>query len=470
MPKHIVILGAGISGLSLAWFLKKRMGKKISVTLLEKSMRAGGWIHTIESRGFLFEQGPRSCRSQGTGIETLKLIEELGLQQQVIVADSAARKRFLYHDQKLKPLPRGPLSFLLSPLTRGFLKTLWREWRVPPSSASDETIYDFVVRRLSPEIAEKLIDPLTSGIYAGDIRHLSIRSCYPMLYNLEQEEGSLLKGMLKKARQKEEPQSPFIKAIRKHSLFSLKQGMETLTRELAKRLEYDILLNCEVKALHFFDDAIEVEADHGRIFRADHVFAALPAQALAPLIRPHHEVLHEKIDEITHTSVAVVNLGWKDNVLKHKGFGYLIPSNQREEIMGVVWDSSVFPQHNQQPEETRLTVMIGGAHMSNFASYTEQDFIDKALEAMSRHLQIDQKPDTISFKRAQNAIPQYHLGHADRVDWIHKQLPLLSHRMTLIGSSWHGVSINDCIAQSRLQAEKYEQRYRRLAERKSIVV
>ena len=145
-------------------------------------------FQTIRNHEFLFEQGPRSCRPKGNGVETLKLIEDLGLQDQVIPGDPSSSMRYLYTGGKLEALPNGLFSFFMSPLTNGVFKAIWRDLTTAPDP-NDETIYSFISRRFSPGIAERLIDPMATGIYAGDIRKLSITSCFPLLKQWEKENG-----------------------------------------------------------------------------------------------------------------------------------------------------------------------------------------------------------------------------------------------------------------------------------------
>jgi oxygen-dependent protoporphyrinogen oxidase len=223
--EHFVILGGGISGLALAWYLKKKYQETIHLTIIEKSSRAGGWIRSIQQQGFLFEEGPRSCRTKGAGIATLELIEELGLENEVIAASPHAKKRYLYTGKQLRCLPQGIISSLFSPLTRGILPALWKEWRKAPEKCEDESIYDFFARRFSPEIAEQFIDPMVAGIYAGDIRQLSLRSCFPQLHRWEQEYGSLTKGMFFDRSRSKEIHSPFVQAMKSAPIFSFKNGM-----------------------------------------------------------------------------------------------------------------------------------------------------------------------------------------------------------------------------------------------------
>jgi protoporphyrinogen/coproporphyrinogen III oxidase len=447
--KRIVILGAGISGLSLAWYLRKQLGRTAEITILEKSRRAGGWIQTIHKEEFLFEQGPRSCRTVGNGLATLQLIEDLGLQEKVIVASPAARQRYIYANQQLQRLPTSPLSLVFSPLLPLFVKSLWKDMREPSGNEIDESIFNFVSRRLGTEVAEKFIDPLVTGIYAGDIRKLSVKCCFPALYNWEKQHGSLLKGMILRKKKKDEEVSEFIKLIREHSVFTLQDGMETLIQALVKALPKELKLSTQVESLKINKDNIGVHTSELGIIHADHVFSTLPPHELGRLIREADGKLSKHLQSIRSTSVAVINLGYKQKVLPCEGFGYLVPSKEKEEILGTVWDSSAFAQQNHSPDETRLTVMLGGEHMPDFHNYKESDFLGMALRSMAKHLNINREPDALSIKVAAHAIPQYEIGHAEFVKEVRSQLSSISEKITITGSGFDGVSVNDCIFHSK---------------------
>jgi len=436
---HIVILGAGISGLALGWALKKKYGTSIKLTLLEKAPRVGGWIETNQQQGFLFEQGPHSCRPSGNGIATLQLIEDLHLENEVHVGDPAANKRYLWTQNKLQELPSNAFSFLTSPLTRKMFWPVLRELWQPKGSHPEETVEAFFTRRFNSAFTETFIDPLISGIYAGNIQNLSLSACFPYFHALEKEHGSLLKGMF--ASKKAQPSgSVFQQQMQKTPLFSFKQGMETLVKSLATKLKEHISLNYPVKTLEF--QATEVRINQEIV--AQTVISTLPAYALAPLIANHSQKLCETLQSIPHASVAAINLGWNQKILNKKGFGYLVPAREKEPILGVIWDSCVFPKQNAHPEQTRLCVKLGGARCSNFSAFTAEDFTKNALETVKRHLDIAIPPDIIISKIITNAIPQYTLNHFKRVEAIQA----VHSRLKIIGSSFYGISVNDCISQA----------------------
>lgn len=452
MARKIVVLGGGISGLSAAWFLKQRHGDAVEVTVLESSGRFGGWIQTVRHEGFLFELGPRSCRAHGSGIETLKLIEELDLQNETVVASPAARKRFLYTGRRLRSLPKGPLSFFLSSVTRPLLLPLLREFRIPPANLADESIHHFFERRLGSYAACTFADPLVSGIFAGDPRRLSLKSCFPLLHQWEMDRGSIVKGLFARKPALQTPSS-FVQSIAKQGLFSLKNGMQQLVGQLCQRLDATLRIHSQVESLERSGNGIIVRMVGGETLVADHVISALPAHALATLIRNVERPLASLLHGVRCASVAVVSVGYRKRVLTQEGFGYLIPFDQGERVLGTVWDSSVFPQQNSHEKETRLTCMIGGEQMASFESYVSEDFKAITLEAIGRHLGITAEPDVISVQIAKSAIPQYNVGHGLRVSEIHQRIADLFPSMTLIGNSFEGVSVNDCIANAKVAVQ-----------------
>ncbi len=412
---RIVVLGAGISGLSAAWFLKQKHGKLVDITLIEKNGRPGGLIQSVQQDGFLFEKGPRSCRTKGNGRATLELIEQLGLQNEVIPAHPSALKRYLFENGQLKQLRTSSLLF-------SGLKALWQDWRMPAGPDRDQTISEFFKRRIGLEWTERFIDPLVNGIYAGDINTLSVKSCFPRYFQWEQQYGSLLKGALKQKR-KSPSATPFVSRMEKTPIFSFKHGMETLPLALAGQLDADILYHSEIVEI----SSDKVVLKNGRTVAADLVISSLPAE------------------EIEYATVGVVNLGYRSKVINQAGFGYLIARREKEQILGCVFDSSVFPRNT---DETCLTIMLGGALHQEVSAWNHEKCLFTAQEAARRHLGIQIAPDKYSISIAKRAIPQFQVGHSQWVDEAKKEKGVYR-----IGSSISGVAINDCIVYAKNLAD-----------------
>jgi oxygen-dependent protoporphyrinogen oxidase len=439
---RLIILGGGISGLSLAWFLQEKFGNTAQVTILERNSRLGGWIKTLAHEHFLFEQGPRSIRPYGNGRATLNLIKSLGLIDKIILPAQSAHTRYIYKDAELIEIPNSIYKLLRKKSYWKYLFPLICEPFISlPSIEKEETIKEFFLRRFGSHITNHLVDPFVSGIFAGDIGSLSLKACFPHIYDWERKSGSVIKGAFSKDKKLQDH-------IEKAGLYSLQGGLQTLVNSLATHFQGKIHLSTPANSLSFNTKNIEVLTPQGRL-EADFVFSTLPATALANLLKPHDSQLDYLLSSIPMASVAVINLGFRSKVLPKEGFGYLIPSCENEKVLGMVWDSSAFPDHNTSHEETRITVMIGGTHMANFSNYTNDCFIEIALEALKRHLGVMENPEVVSCFIAEGAIPQYQLGHQDKVKVIMQACADLSPYFTVLGNCFYGVSINDCIAKSQ---------------------
>jgi|694.fasta_scaffold21217_8 oxygen-dependent protoporphyrinogen oxidase len=425
--KKVVVIGAGISGLTAAWALKQRFGKKIQLHLLEKAERAGGWIHTIHKDHFVFELGPHSFRQSSACPDALKMIESLQLQNQIVYPDPAARNRYLYCHRQLLRVPSNPASFLFSALGRKMLRGAWKDFWSPKGKGTDETIHDFFTRRFGIAFVETFIDPLVSGVYAGDPKQLSIKSCFPSLLKLEQEYGSLGRGFL-------------FSSSKRGGIFSFKGGMQTLTQTLAKYLDGELKLSTEVKKLHTHSKGVEVELNNGESLHADYVLSAVAYPTLTSWLNL------ELPPSPTFSSVAVVSLGYNKQVLKNKGFGYLIPSSEKQDILGVIWDSACFPEQNTTPDQTRLTVIIGGTRAKAFPS--EEGCVKMALDAVFSHLKIEDSPAVIHSSKASSAIPQYGIGHVEKIQLLEKKIAEFCPYLSFIGQSFYGSAVPDCIQQA----------------------
>lgn len=436
--KHAIILGGGITGLSLAWFLNQH-NPHLKLTLLESSSRLGGWISTKRESGFLFEEGPRSIRPQGLGLSTLKLVQNLGLEKEVIVSSPCASNRFLYINGQLTLIPQTIKTFLTSPLTKGIWKTLWHELWTPALHVDDESVYEFASRRFNPEIANLFFDPLISGIYAGNMRKLSIRSAFPSIYQLEKRYGSILKGMFFKKRQKIE--DPFLKKMSTLPLFTFKNGMETLIKALTNKINAQIFTSAHIQKIEILNGKIRLIDQNGLYFEADHLFSTIASHTLSQLLGCNFT------SHIPYASVACVNIGYRKKVWDTQGFGYLIPHQEKESILGAVWDSCIFPEQNSN-DSTKMCVMLGGMQNLDLLANSEGKIIEIALSSLKKHLHIHTPPDVISLNIASQAIPQYEVGHHKLIVSLTEQFKRYPN-LTILGSFLNGVSVNDCINAAR---------------------
>jgi protoporphyrinogen/coproporphyrinogen III oxidase len=420
--KRIAILGAGISGLSLAHFLLRR-NPTCEISLFEKGAQAGGWIESDTSTGFLFEGGPRIFKASRCK-ELLELTASLGLADELIFSAPSANVRYLFSDGRLQRFPTNLFGFLTSPLTRGLLLALTKEWAIAARRGGDESIFDFASRRFGVKVAEQLFDPIALGIYAGDIRRLSMRACFAPLKKWEEECGSVTKGALKSFKKRQSS-----------ALFSFKGGMSTLVDALVQSSGAKFYFGREIKAFNMEKDAIELGGE-----RFDHLFIALPAHAAAKLFLPHDAAIASELASLSFQSVTVVNLGYSQRLDYPQGFGYLIPTKEGEKILGAIFNSAIFPEHNSHPHESRFTFMI---------RENGQEALEIALEGMRRHLKIFARPDAVLVKKVKEGLPQYEVGHVDKIARLEAALKERLPRCSLLGNYLHGPSVNDCVRLSQ---------------------
>ncbi|XP_067094152.1 protoporphyrinogen oxidase [Osmerus mordax] len=470
MQKTVAVLGGGIGGLSACYSLcKSPLVSKI--VLVEGDGRVGGWLNsTRREDGAVFEHGPRGIRPAGAvGRNTLNMVEELGLESEVlpITYDHIASKnRYLYVRGRLHKMPSGLGGVMrtVPPFSRPLVQSILKEILVSRGQEDDESVHSFVSRRLGSELADIAIDSLCRGVFAGDCRKLSVRSCLPPLYNAEKARGSIVLGMVLGSGVGPEvlPSALAQRAAKENwAQWSLRTGLQMLPEALQDRLiqggRFTLHRHSPVKGLQRDATGWEIKLEDGTI-KADHIIAALPAKALASVLPPAEHTLAEQLREITSVTVAVVNLEYEGCVLPVMGFGHLVPSSEDRGLLGVVYDSVPFPQHNRSGgESTRLTVMMGGAWFQEvFGSpedVTEHRLLDTATQAVRSHLGITAAPIYSKVALQKDCIPQYHLGHWKRIENMRRYLTEQNLPLTLTGSSYDGVSVNDVIFSGRTAAE-----------------
>lgn len=471
MQKVVAVLGGGIGGLSACHHLSKSPNVS-KVVLLEKSGRCGGWLSSIRrDDGAVFEQGPRGLRPAGAvGRNTLNMVSELGLESEILPVTKdhvASKNRFLYVKGQLHKMPSGPGGVVrtIPPFSRPIIQSVLKEILIRKGTEEDESVHAFVSRRLGSELADIAIDSLCRGVFAGDSRQLSVRSCFPPLYKAERSRSSIVLGMLMGSGggPKVVP-SDLAKRASKESWtqWSLKRGMqafpEALEDMLKRRERVELHHHAKVKSLNMNGGCWEIKLDDGISLKADHVISTLPASELASVLPPAAQPLSEQLRSIASVNVAVVNLEYEGFILPVTGFGHLVPSSEDPGLLGVVYDSVTFPQHNRSGGlTTRLTVMMGGAWFEQTFGHpdavTEQTLLDRATQAVTSHLGVNSQPVWSCVVLHKNCIPQYHLGHWKRLEKMRQYISNHNLPLTLAGASYDGVSVNDVIFSGRTAAE-----------------
>ncbi|TMS11225.1 Protoporphyrinogen oxidase [Larimichthys crocea] len=469
--RTVAVLGGGIGGLAASYYLCKS-SQVTKVIVLESSSRFGGWLQsTRRSDGAVFEHGPRGFRPAGAmGRNTLNMVDDLGLGGEILPVTYnhlASKNRYLYVNKQLHRMPSGISGLLqtVPPFSRPLLLSVAMEIFVKKGKEDDESIHSFVSRRLGKELADVAVDSLCRGVFAGDSRKLSVRSCFPPLYNAEQHRGSLTLGMLLGSGPTPViPPGPLAqKAIKElWAQWSLKRGVESFPESITEYLQrsgrVQLQREAAVKQISPSASGWKIHLEDGVIL-ADHVISALPAKALSSVLPSSCQLLIEHLQDIFTATVAVVNLEYEGSILPVEGFGHLLPSSEDLGLLGVIYDSVAFPQHNRpNGQTTRLTVMMGGAWFQEVfgspESVTEQCLLAKATEAVHCHLGVTTAPIWSWVALQKNCIPQYYHGHFRRVESMRSFIRKNNLSLSLIGSSYDGVSVNDVIFIGRKAVEE----------------
>lgn len=440
-----IILGAGISGLTCAFQLQKR-GQR--VLLLEKAPRFGGAIRSAREGEWLIEAGPNSTLE--TNPMLTQLIVDAGVEDQKLYASDASKNRYILRGGALTPLPMSPPAFFKTKLFSLRAKLgLFREPFIPRSKAdAQETVSEFVRRRLGQEFLDYAINPFVAGVYAGDPDRLSVRAAFPKLYELEQKYGGLIKGQIKGAKERKKRNEESKQSAR---MFSFLDGMQTLTDALANEIRekfrsVDVLSVTETPGedgARFVVRCLHDGEEHNIAARS--VIIAAPAAAAAGLSRDIAPELQTVLSEIPYPPVAEVITGFTPAAGMHPldGFGFLIPKVEHRRILGTIFSSTIF--RKRAPEgRVHLTTFIGGMRQPEEALKSDEEIARTALDEQRALLGTPKEPDFIHVTSWKHAIPQYVLGHPDRmrvIDEVEAAHPGLYFCANYRG----GISVGDCV-------------------------
>jgi oxygen-dependent protoporphyrinogen oxidase len=462
MPR-IAIVGAGLSGLATAHYLRRGLAearRTADIVILESDDIPGGKMRTIREDGFAIEWGPNGfLTNKPFGID---LATELGLEARLARSSDLARRRFVFAGGRLHRLPESPGSFLGSGLMSlgGKLRLLREPWAASAPDGVDESLGDFARRRLGPEALERLIDPMVTGIYSGDPDTMSLRAAFPRIHELEAEHGGLFRGMMAVRRQrKAEGAGGKVSAGPGGVLYSFDHGVSVLADSLAEAAGSSLELGSPVDRVErrAAGYSLSVGGRGGRRqLEADVVVVAAPAYAASPMLAAVDGALADELAGIPYAPITVAAVGFDKVSLGNplQGFGYLIPGAERRRILGVLWDSSVFP--NRAPEGRALIrVMVGGVRAPALAGLPERELLGVVRDelAVTMGVSTEIEPVLAHAYLHERGIPQYLVGHPARMARIDERLATLP-GLHLNCNAYRGIALNDCVLQSRLVAER----------------
>ena len=444
----IAVVGAGISGLAAAHFLKKGGAE---VTVFEKNAVPGGTVGSKVVNGYLVENGPSSTSETNFVID--ELLSDLSMKEEKVYADESSKYRFIIRDGLLHALPSGPGSFISTKLWSGGAK--FRLFAEPfiGRAEHEESIADFVTRRLGREFLDYAINPFVAGVYAGNPSDLSVRAAFPKLYALEEKYGGLLKGAIRGARERKKRGT---KARASAKLFAFKSGMgilpETIARELGGSVRLGVAVDNVKKDKAGFVVNFTADRKPGNEMY-DRIVLSTPAFAAAAILKAWLPELSNELLKVKYPPVAVALLGYKRGQIKIdlKGFGFLVPEVEKRKILGTIWSSSIFP--NRAPEGyVELTTFLGGSRQPKLAGLSAEEVARIAHEENANLMKIEGLPAFQAVSKWDRAIPQYNIGHLSILDAV-RHVETLHDGFYICCNYKDGISVADCIANGKKTAE-----------------
>jgi oxygen-dependent protoporphyrinogen oxidase len=452
VTRHVpaLVIGGGISGLVCAYALRK---SGIDAQLVEASPRPGGVIQSVTRDGFLLELGPQSFSSTPA---LRQLCAELAISDEILEAPPSA-PRYVLIDGTLRPVPLSPLAFFTSSLIDA--STKWALLRdifgksTPPDA--DESIAAFTRRKFSAQLLDRLVGPFVSGVYAGDPERLSVRSAFPQLYEAEKSSGSIVRGMLRLAKSKKGP-------LERPTLQTFRKGNGTLVSALSANLGQAMRINTRVTKLAKISDASftvhhEIEGKEDSLTASALIFAT-PPDTTAKLLANLNPSFESLLSPVEFVAVAVVSLGYPKSAIAHSldGFGFLVPRSVGLCVLGTVWNSSLFP--GRAPDgHLLLTSFVGGTTDPAAAKLAPDNLAALVHREISPILSINREPTFSNVTIWPRALPQYTLGHADRLVTVATFLKS-NPGIWLTGNYLRGPAIGSCVEQAMATAEEVAKR------------
>lgn len=461
----VIVIGGGIAGLSAGYHLQKMAHQnslELDLTLLEAGQDWGGKITTDRHEGFVIEGGPDTFLA--TKPAGVALCRELGLEERLNGTNPDQRNTYVLHQGQLEPLPDGLTMMIptrFGPMIRtGLLSWLAKarmglDFFLPPQPLNgDESLGAFVSRRLGRDAYERLIEPLMSGIYAGDGDKLSLQSTFPYLRDMELEYGGLVKGAL--AMRRKRAQRGLAKRKGSRSIFlTPRSGLAEIIEALVERLEVagaNLRTQAAVKRVVEFDNGYRIELADGEVLDTGGVILATPAYVSGELLSGINPHLGQDLQAIPYVSTATISLAYRESDLPRRldGYGYVIPRREGRRALACTWTSTKFP-HRAPEGYALLRVFVGRAGQEDDIPQDEAGLLAVAQEELLLTLGITAQPVYTRVYYWDRAMPQYNLGHPqrlERIDAAVEKLPALA----LAGNGYRGIGIPDCIHSGEVAA------------------
>ncbi|MBE0539705.1 MAG: protoporphyrinogen oxidase [Ignavibacterium sp.] len=451
MSKKIVVIGAGISGLTTAYLLSK---KGFDVTIIDKKNSVGGSIESAIENGFLFDRGPNSALETTPVIA--QLIHDLELEHELLYASKAANKRYILRNNQLHALPMSPQGLIKTKLFSG--KAKLRLMAEPFIGRSNDGYYqslaEFVKRRLGQEFLDYAINPFVAGVYAGRPEELSVKSAFPKLYALEEKYGGLIIGTVRSIRERKKRAEV---AKQSAKMLSFRSGMVALPKAIEKYFGNNILLSSEVTSVDKTETGFSISyQQNGTInkIESDAVLSTIPSYVASGIFTKYDKEFKTHADAIYYPPVLVYYLVYDKKNIKQDldGFGFLIPAKENKSFLGALWSSVIFSDRTDE-SKAAFTLFVGGARNPDFVREDRTTLLTKVRKEFESLMGITSDPIFTSERFWEKAIPQYNLGYVEHerfFDEFEKRNPGLY----ISGNFRGGISVGDCIKNAELVANK----------------
>ena len=419
------------------------------MTLLEKGSQPGGTTGSDAVEGFILDWGSNGFLDREP--LTLNWAERLGMTPQLVRANTTAAKRFVYRNGRLHQV-KAPPGFFFSPLLSvpGRLRLCCEPLIPQKKDTSPESIFQFAARRIGTEAATIMVSAMVLGIYGGDARQLSMEHCFPRMVAMERDYGGLFKALLaiRKKKANASPMGP------SGTLTTFQGGIGVLPKTAAEALGDRVQYGVSVDMVKKYEKGFVVSTSAGESYTTRAVVMATPANAAATITRELSASLSQALADIPYAGIAVVCAGYDRKQVGHSldGFGFLAPRGQNLRLLGCIWTSSLFPF--EAPEgKVLLRVMYGGAPDPDALGLSDSELIDCMKRELHPLLQIQGDPELVRLYRHPGGIPQYTLGHEERlciIEEVEQALPGLA----IAGNAYRGIGLNDCVVSAQRATDK----------------
>ncbi len=470
-PRTVAVVGGGISGLTTAFSLLEQAsaaGLSIKCTVLDASPVWGGKIVTHRIGELVTEAGPDSFLSNKPA--GLQLVDKLGLTDQLINTNETGKKAFVYSNGRLRELPEGLVvitpgqiaPFLRSGLlSLGGLARMGLDFVLPAKRGEEEeSLASFFRRRFGRQAFERMMEPLMAGIYAGDAEQMSLKATFPRFLELERMHGSVIRGMMTAKSATGAP--PRSGGARRTMFVSLRNGLEDLIKALVARLTAQgaelkpaaTVESLRVRSHQLGKWTYDVMLNNGTAVSVDSLVLATPAYVSAELLRPLTPIAAGLLEQIPYASTATIAMAYPASVIGGavQGFGFVVPRVERRDLIAATWTSLKWP-HRAPAEQLMVRCYVGGVGRERILEYDDSALVAKVKAELTQLCGVTAEPTYVEVNRWMKAMPQYLLGHLERLAQAESALSRYG-GLVLTGAAYRGVGIPDCIRDGALAAER----------------